>query len=200
MQQATGSMQQTTDNVAKTACNGQQTGRKYTPGGLRHAADTAQKTTQQTTGNGQRETHAADNGQQTADDMQEDASTCEMQQEPHCTAAFRARRAADNQQHARGILRGNQCATRHRRHTQDATYDPCRNMQQTHMKIHGVRRTKSGGSRTSGLRRAHSLRWTLGAASSSLSAKVESSFDKLFAPTAESRFTLFRLGDLLTFR
>ena len=35
---------------------------------------------------------------------------------------------------------------------------------------------------------------------SSLSAKVESSFDKLFAPTAESRFTLLRFGDFLTFR
>jgi hypothetical protein len=41
-----------------------------------------------------------------------------------------------------------------------------------------------------------SLRWS----HSSLSAKVESSFDKLFAPTAESRFTLLRFGDFLTFR
>jgi hypothetical protein len=38
-------------------------------------------------------------------------------------------------------------------------------MQQTLMKIHGVRRKKSGSSRTSGLRRARWLRWTLGAAS-----------------------------------
>jgi hypothetical protein len=35
--------------------------------------------------------------------------------------------------------------------TQDATYDPCRSMQKTQMKRHGVRRTKSGSSRTSGL-------------------------------------------------
>ena len=41
-----------------------------------------------------------------------------------------------------------------------------------------------------------SLRWS----HSSLSAKVESSFDKLFAPTTESRFTLLRFGDFLTFQ
>ncbi len=35
---------------------------------------------------------------------------------------------------------------------------------------------------------------------SSLSSKVESSFDKLFAPTAESRCTHLRFGDFLTFR
>ncbi len=35
---------------------------------------------------------------------------------------------------------------------------------------------------------------------SSLSAKVESSFDKPFAPTAESRFTFLRFGDFLPFR
>jgi hypothetical protein len=38
--------------------------------------------------------HATDNVEQTADDVQEDASTCEMQEETHGTAAFRARRAA----------------------------------------------------------------------------------------------------------
>jgi hypothetical protein len=41
-------------------------------------------------------------------------------------------RAAHKQQHARSIVLDNQCATRHRRHTQDATYDRCRSMQQTH--------------------------------------------------------------------
>ncbi len=41
-------------------------------------------------------------------------------------------RAADKQQHARSIVLDNQCATRHRRHTQDATHDRCRRMQQTH--------------------------------------------------------------------
>jgi hypothetical protein len=87
---------------------------------------------QQTTVNVQ---HATDNVHQTADGMQEDASTCEMQQETHGTAAFRAReqRAADNQQYARSVLLDNQCATRHRRHTRCNTrqYDPCRSMQQT---------------------------------------------------------------------
>jgi hypothetical protein len=60
-------------------------------------------------------------------------------------------RAEHNQQHARSIVLDNQCATRHGRHTQDATYDPCRSMKQTRMKIHGVRRKKSRSSRTSGL-------------------------------------------------
>jgi hypothetical protein len=41
-------------------------------------------------------------------------------------------RAADEQQHARSIVLDNQCAARHRRHTQDATYDRCRSRQQTH--------------------------------------------------------------------
>ena len=41
-------------------------------------------------------------------------------------------RAAHNQQHARSIVLDNQCATRHRRHTQDATYDRGRSIQQTH--------------------------------------------------------------------
>ncbi len=40
-------------------------------------------------------------------------------------------RAAGNQQYARRILLDNQCATRHRRHTQDATYDQCHSMHQT---------------------------------------------------------------------
>ena len=133
--------------------------------GNKHA--TRQETTrqhaglQQTTGNGQ---HATDNVHQTADGMQEDASTCEMQQETHGTAAFRVRRAsgkraAGNQQYARRIVRDNQFATRHRRLTQDATYARCRSMYQTHTEpttrsrqcnVYEMRRTKSGRSRTSG--------------------------------------------------
>jgi hypothetical protein len=45
-------------------------------------------------------THATDNVQQTADDMQEDASTCEMQEETHGNAKFRVRRAAGSGQAA----------------------------------------------------------------------------------------------------
>jgi hypothetical protein len=45
-------------------------------------------------------THATDNVQHTADDMQEDASTCEMQEKTHGTAAFRVRRAAGSGQAA----------------------------------------------------------------------------------------------------
>jgi hypothetical protein len=82
------------------------------------------------------------------------AYTCELQRQIHGTAVFRARRAGGQRttsQHARSIVLDNQCATRHGRHTQDATYDPCRSMQQTRMKRHRVRRKKSGSSRTSGL-------------------------------------------------
>ncbi len=118
--------------------------------------------------------------QHSTDNIQEDASTCVMQQETHGTATFRVRRAAVNQQHARSIVLDNQCATRHRRHT-----------------VQDERSRKARAPRGSvGLaaldlgRRPHS----------SLSAKVESSFDKLFAPTAERRFTLLRFGDFLTFR
>ncbi len=46
-----------------------------------------------------------------------------------------------------------------------------------------------------------SLRWILrGGLTARLVRGLESSFDKLFAPTAESRFTLLRFGDFLPFR
>ena len=48
----------------------------------------------------QQATHPTDTVQQTADDMQEDASTCEMPQETHGPAAFRVRRAAGSAQPA----------------------------------------------------------------------------------------------------
>jgi hypothetical protein len=92
----------------------------------------------------QRETGNACNRQRATSSrrhgMQEDASTCEMQQETHGTAAFRVRRAAGSGEPAacakhcaRSIVRDNQCATRHRRHTRcnARRYDPCRSMQQT---------------------------------------------------------------------
>jgi hypothetical protein len=61
-------------------------------------------------------------------------------------------RSADNPQHARSIVLDNQCATRHRRHTQDATYDPCRAACSKHTRnrqnaadnaMHGMRRTRT---------------------------------------------------------
>jgi hypothetical protein len=63
--------------------------------------------------------------------------------------------AADKQQHARSIVLANQCATRHRRQTQDATYDRCCSMQQPHANrlnatgnsMHGMR-AETKGSRT----------------------------------------------------
>jgi hypothetical protein len=104
MQKATGIRHQTTWKKQRTACNGQQATRQETP--RQHAADSrhcAKDSNQQAA-------HATDNVHQTADDMQEDASTCEMQQETHATAAFRVRRAgaAHNQQHARSIVLDNQ--------------------------------------------------------------------------------------------
>ena len=159
----------------------------------------------------QQATHATDNVHRTTDGMQEDASTREMHQEPHGTAAFRARRAAGSRpdQHARSIVLDNQCATRHGRHTQDATYDPCRSMQQTHMNIHGVRRKQSRGSRTSGLFcPARWLRWTLGGGLTArlvrrLRAPLASCSRRLRRADSRSfacRFTLLRFGDSLTFR
>jgi hypothetical protein len=82
----------------------------------------------------QQATHATDNVKQTADDMQENASTSRCNRKhtapPHIVCS--EQRAADNWQHVRSIVLDNQCATRRRRHTQDATYDRCRSMQQTH--------------------------------------------------------------------
>jgi hypothetical protein len=137
--------QQTTDRVQHAASNAQ------------HATDLAQRIAtnkQRAECNSQQ---IADDVQQTADSMQEDA--CSVPTHASCDGKHTAlprfvrgeQRAAHNQQHARSIVLDNQCATRHGRHTPDATYDPCRSMQQTQMKIHGVRRKKSGSSRTSGL-------------------------------------------------
>jgi hypothetical protein len=65
--------------------------------------------------------------------MQEHASTCEMQQETHGTAAFRVRRAS-GQRATSGMLEA-LCSTTSAQHgtdaTQDATYDPCRSLHQT---------------------------------------------------------------------
>jgi hypothetical protein len=64
-------------------------------------------------------THATDNMQQTADDMQEHASTCEVQQEHTAPPHFvrDEQRAAGKQQHARSIVLDN-----HAQHGTDATH------------------------------------------------------------------------------
>jgi hypothetical protein len=121
-------MQQTADNVAKTACNGQQATRQQTTGGLRHAGNTAQKMTSSR----QRMPQTTDNRQQTTCKRTRAHARCNRKHTalPHFVCG--GQRAAQHQQHARSIVLDNQCATRHRRHTQDATYDRCRSMQQTH--------------------------------------------------------------------
>jgi hypothetical protein len=92
-QRDTCSMQQTTWKRQQTACNGQHATRQQTPLSMRQTADIAQQTAnKRATGNGQ---HATDTVQQTADNMQEDASTCEMQQATRSTAVLCVRRAAD---------------------------------------------------------------------------------------------------------
>ena len=97
MHRATGNVQHATETPVLCRQRGNDN-RRRAPGN-KHA--TRKETTrqhaglQQTTGNGQ---HATDNVHQTADGMQEDASTCEMQQETHGTAAFRVRRAAGSGQ------------------------------------------------------------------------------------------------------
>jgi hypothetical protein len=58
-----------------------------------------------------------------------------------------------------------------------------------------VRRVRAGDTHRSITSSSHRLR-----PSSSLSAKIESSFDKLLAATTESRFALLRFSDFLTFR
>ncbi len=144
----------------QTACNGQQTTRQETTGGMLHAADTAQKNhtannRERATGNGQR---AACNRQQT---------TCKRTREH---ARFNGKHTAlphfvCGGQRTSSSMREALYSTTSAQHGtdaihNDATYDRGRNMQQTHMNIHGVRRTKSGSSRTSGLCRARC--WTLG--------------------------------------
>ena len=192
MQQATGSMQQATDNVAKTACNGQQTGRKYTPGGLRHAADTAQKTTQQTTGNGQR---AACNRQRASDSRRHARGSEHMRD---ATRTPRHRRVSC----AAGSGEPAACA-------KHCTRQPVRNKAQTpHTRCnirpvpqHAATTYENTRGKTNEVRicRARWLRWTLGGG---LTARL---VRRLRAPLTSCsrrlrRADLFRLGDFLTFR
>jgi hypothetical protein len=156
MHRATGNMSQTSSNMQRTAttcnatCNRQQ-------GNMRHAADNVEfgkhNRQQETRRHVTRQhaacsTHRAEDGK-TRQRMQQ--TTCIRQQTtckrtralascngkhtapPHIVCG--EQRAAGNQQHARSIVLDDQCATRHRRHTQDATYDPCRSMQQAHAEL-----------------------------------------------------------------
>ncbi len=106
-------------------------------------------------------THATDNVQQTADDMQEDASSCEMQREPHGTAAYRVQRAAGSGQLAacakhcsRQPVR-NTAQTPHKmQHTTGAAAcsKHTRNRHRAAgMETYEMRRTEPGRSRTSTL-------------------------------------------------
>jgi hypothetical protein len=114
MQHATGkcNMQHKPWSLEKTIDNRQQ-------GNRQHAADTGRRRQNQAT-------HATDN-------VQRQQPTCKRTRHAGCHRKHTAppyfeQRAAEKQQHARSIVLDNQCATRHRRHTQDATYDPCRSM------------------------------------------------------------------------
>ena len=152
-------MQQTTDNVGKTTDGVHRTTGSKAPGNRQHAADTAQKTAN----NRQRMQQTTCIRQQATCKRTRAHARCKRKHTalPHFVCGEQW--AAGNQQHARSIVLDNQCATRHRRHTQDATYDPCRSMQQTQMEPTTRSRrcnvmcemtTESGSSRTSGLRRA----------------------------------------------
>ena len=67
-------------------------------------------------------THATDNVQQTADDMQEHASTCEMQEETHGIAVLRVRRAAGSGQGTSSSMREALFSTTSAQHGTDATH------------------------------------------------------------------------------
>jgi hypothetical protein len=77
MQRAPCSLQQTTDNVEKTIDNRQQGNRRQATCGMEQTPRRRRP---------KRATHPTGTVQ---DDMQEDASTREMKQETHGTAAFR---------------------------------------------------------------------------------------------------------------
>jgi hypothetical protein len=93
---------------------------QHAPSNVQHATAIAQRIAT----NKQR---AECNRQQISDDMQEDA--CSVLTHASCDGKRTAlphfvrgeQRAAHNQQHAHSIVLDNQCATRHGRHTQDAT-------------------------------------------------------------------------------
>ncbi len=177
MQRATGNMRQTSSNMQRTtpSCNAT-CSMQHATGNVRHATGILEKTidsrqqgneaTRQHATRGMQQTprkrrqnqttHATDNVQQTADDMQEDASTCEMQQETHSTAAFRVRRAAGSAQPAacakhctRQPVRNTADATHKMQHTTGAAACSKHTRNQHHaadIETYEMRRTESGRS------------------------------------------------------
>ncbi len=135
MQRATEIMQPSTGDMRQTAGSRK---RAKTANNRKRAAFNGQQTTcatasrRQARGSMQRATHARCNRKHTAP--------------PHF--AFRARRAAGSGQPAAWAK---PCTRQPARNTAQTPHTRRCNMPQTHMKIHGVRRTKSGRSRTSGL-------------------------------------------------
>ena len=133
MRRATGSVQHATENPVLCRQRGNDN-RRRAPGN-KHA--TKQETTRQHAACRQRATGSMQpttcNRQQTACRRTTANARCSRRHTalPHFVCG--GQRAAENQQHARSIVRDNQCATRHRRHTRCNTrpYDPCRSMQQT---------------------------------------------------------------------
>ncbi len=135
MQRAKGNMRQTSSNMQRTtpSCNATCSMQRATCGMQqelrKRPLTTGNKATRQDATRGMQQTprrtrqnqtpNATDNVQQTADDMQRDASTCEMQQETHSTAAFRVRRAAGSAQPA---ACAKHCTRQPVRNTADATH------------------------------------------------------------------------------
>ena len=141
MQRATGDMRQTSSNMQRTTttCNATSSMQHATrnvqharclhktwrlektivnrqQGNRRHMQHTLRRRRRN------QATYATDNVHQTADYMQEDASTCEMQQERHGTAAFRVRRAAGRGQPAASPKH---CARQPVRNTAQTPYTRC---------------------------------------------------------------------------
>ena len=132
-QHAICSMQQTTDNVGKTIDSVQRTTDNKATG------DKATCGRQQTPRERQQPAGNASNRQRATDSRRHARGREHMRDATGNTRHRRISGAASSGQRTTSSMRealfyDNQCATRHRRHTQDATYDRCRSMQQTHTK------------------------------------------------------------------
>jgi hypothetical protein len=143
------------DNGCRVTDNRQQGNRQQAACRRHRAENHKANNRERATGNGQ---HAADSSQQTTCKRTREHARCNGKHTalPHFVCGG---------QRASSIMREALYLTTSAQHgtdamNNDATYERGRNMQQTRMKIHGVRRTKSGSSRTSGLCRARC--WTLG--------------------------------------
>jgi hypothetical protein len=155
VQHATDNRQRGEDNRQR-AIDSRQQGKKET-GGLRHAADTAQKTES----SGQRIQRNTCNRQQTACKRTRAHARCNRRHTalPHFVCG--GQRAAENQQHARSTLYATASTQHGTDATQDATHDhttraaACTKHKRNRQHAAGnamyeMRRTQSGRSRTSG--------------------------------------------------